>query len=58
VTKILHESYPGYYFHLSRDLGVLNAISLDYYYCKVVLYEDKKIAENGYIKEKPSNKEG
>lgn len=49
VTRILHGLYPRRYFHMNRAMGVLSAITEEFYRRKVAPYEDEKIAENGDV---------
>ena len=49
VTRILREVYPKKYFHLNRALGVLTAITQEFYRKTVAPYEDTKIIENGDV---------
>lgn len=49
VTKILKNLYPSRYFHFNRALGVLSAITLEFYRKAVGPYEDIKIKENGDV---------
>lgn len=49
VTKMLKGVYPLKYFHLNRALGVLSAISQEFYRVIVGPYEDTKIEENGPV---------
>ena len=49
VTKILKGLYPMKYFHLNRALGVLTAITQEFYRVVTAPYEDTKIRENGIV---------
>jgi hypothetical protein len=49
VTRILKAIYPPRYFNFNRALGVLSAITQEYYRRVVGPYEDKKIKENGDV---------
>jgi hypothetical protein len=49
VTRILHGLYPRRYFHMNRAMGVLSAITEEFYRRKVAPYEDEKIVENGDV---------
>ena len=49
VTKTLKVVYPKKYFHLNRALGVLSAITYEFYRRHIGPYEDTKIAENGDV---------
>lgn len=48
-TKLLHQVYPEKYFHLNRALGLLEAVTQEFYRRKVAPYEDTKIAANGDV---------
>lgn len=48
-TKIIKNIYPKKYFHLNRALGVLAAVSQEFYRVIVGPYEDTKIKENGEV---------
>jgi len=49
VTKLLKNVYPVKYFHLNRALGVLTAITHEFYRTVIGPYEDTKIKENGDV---------
>jgi hypothetical protein len=49
VTKTLKGLYPMKYFHLNRALGVLTAITQEFYRVLIGPYEDTKISENGVV---------
>jgi hypothetical protein len=49
VTRMLVSTYPRRYFHFNRALGVLAAITQEYYRVVVGPYEDEKSAESGPI---------
>jgi hypothetical protein len=49
VTRILKALYPRRYFHYNRALGVLSAITQEFYRRVVGPYEDEKIEENGDV---------
>jgi len=49
VTRILKSIYPRRYFHFNRALGVLSAITHEFYRRVVAPYEDEKIKENGDV---------
>lgn len=49
-TRILKNVYPVKYFHLNRALGVLNAVTQEFYRTVIGPYEDAKISENGDVK--------
>lgn len=49
VTRIIKNLYPKKYFHLNRALGVLTAITKEFYRRVVGPYEDSKISENGDV---------
>ncbi len=49
VTKIIKHVYPQKYFHFNRALGVLTAITQEFYRKIIGLYEDTKIKENGDV---------
>ena len=49
ITKVLKRLYPMRYFHLNRALGVLDAVSKEFYRRVVAPYEDTKISENGDV---------
>lgn len=48
-TRILKSVYPSRYFHFNRALGVLSAVTQEYYRVVVGPYEDGKIRENGQV---------
>ncbi|MES2226122.1 MAG: hypothetical protein V4480_04950 [Patescibacteria group bacterium] len=48
-TRILKGIYPTKYFHLNRALGVLSAVTQEFYRVLVGPYEDTKIKENGAV---------
>lgn len=50
ITKIIKNIYPQKYFHLNRALGVLSAITHEFYRRVIVPYEDTKIKESGDVK--------
>lgn len=50
ITKIIRNVYPIKYFHLNRALGVLSAVTQEFYRKIVGPYEESKIKENGDIK--------
>lgn len=49
ITKIFKHVYPVKYFHLNRALGVLTAITQEFYRKVVGPYEEKKISQNGDV---------
>jgi hypothetical protein len=49
VTRMFKSIYPQRYFHYNRALGVLTAITQEFYRVVVGPYEDTKIAENGAV---------
>ncbi len=49
VTKILKNVYPKKYFHFNRALGVLTAITQEFYRKIIGPYEEEKIQENGDV---------
>ena len=49
ITKIIKQLYPLKYFHLNRALGVLSAVTQEFYRRVVAPYEDQKIADNGDV---------
>ena len=49
VTRVFEKVYPMKYFHLNRALGVLSAITQEFYRVIVGPYEDTKIKENGSV---------
>lgn len=49
TTKVIRHVYPLKYFHINRALGVLSAITQEFYRKVVGPYEEKKIAENGDV---------
>ena len=49
VTRVFKKVYPMKYFHLNRALGVLSAITQEFYRVIVGPYEDTKIKENGSV---------
>lgn len=48
-TKMLKGIYPMKYFHINRALGVLSAVTQEFYRVVVGPYEDTKIKENGAV---------
>jgi hypothetical protein len=48
-TKTLKGVYPMKHFHLNRALGVLSAVTQEFYRVLVGPYEDTKIEENGAV---------
>ena len=48
-TKILKNLYPLKYFHLNRALGVLSAVTSEFYRRVIAPFEDTKIKENGDV---------
>lgn len=48
-TKTLKGLYPMKYFHLNRALGVLTAVTQEFYRVMVGPYEETKIKENGEV---------
>lgn len=49
ITRIVKQVYPTKYFHLNRALGVLSAVTHEFYRRVVAPYEDQKIKENGDV---------
>ena len=49
VTRMLKSIYPQRYFHFNRALGVLTAITQEFYRVVVGPYEDTKIRDNGEV---------
>lgn len=49
ITKILKSVYPVKYVHLNRALGVLSAVTQEFYRRVIGPYEDTKITENGDV---------
>lgn len=49
VSTLLNKLYKDKYFDFNRALGVLNAITLEFYRRKVAPYEDVKIEKNGDV---------
>lgn len=49
VTRVLKSVYPRRYFHFNRALGLLTAITQEFYRVEVGPYEDVKIRENGPV---------
>lgn len=49
ITKIIKNLYPQRYFHINRALGVLSAVTQEFYRVVVGPYEDTKIKENGQV---------
>ncbi|MDP2662264.1 MAG: hypothetical protein Q8R28_16190 [Dehalococcoidia bacterium] len=49
VTRMLKSVYPSRYFHFNRALGVLAAVSHEFYRVVVGPYEDEKLRENGPV---------
>ncbi len=52
TSKILLETYqPQRYFNFNRAMGVLESIKQEFYRRFIAPYEDKKIQENGDIRD-------
>jgi len=49
ITRILICLYQPSYFNYNRALGVLAAVSHEFYRRRVAPYEDRKIQENGDV---------
>ncbi len=49
VTRMLKSIYPSRYFHFNRALGVLTAVTQEFYRVVVGPYEDTKIRDNGPV---------
>ncbi len=49
ITKIIKGLYPQKYFHFNRALGVLSAVTSEFYQRIVAPFEDTKIKENGDV---------
>lgn len=49
ITKILKALYPVKYVHLNRAMGVLSAVTHEFYRRVIGPYEDTKITENGDV---------
>nr|BAL53396.1 hypothetical conserved protein [uncultured crenarchaeote] len=49
ISRLLNGVYGPSYFNYNRALGVLSAVSHEFYRRKVAPYEDTKIKENGDI---------
>ncbi len=49
ITRVLKSVYPTRYFHFNRALGVLAAVTHEFYRAVVGPYEDVKIGENGPV---------
>ena len=49
ITKTIKGIYPIKYFHINRALGVLSAVTQEFYRKIVGPYEDIKIKENGDV---------
>lgn len=49
ITKVLKAVYPVKYVHLNRALGVLSAVTQEFYRRVIGPYEDTKIKENGDV---------
>ncbi len=49
LTRMLKSVYPSRYFHFNRALGVLTAVTQEYYRVVVGPYEDGKIHEHGHV---------
>ncbi len=49
ITRILKSLYPKKYFHVNRALGVLSAVTHEFYRRVIAPYEDTKISENGDV---------
>jgi len=49
ITKIIKHVYPVKYFHINRALGVLSAITQEFYRKIVGPYEEEKISQNGDV---------
>lgn len=48
-TKIVKRVYPKKYFHLNRALGVLTAVTHEFYRRVVATFEDGMIRERGDV---------
>lgn len=48
-TRMLKSVYPSRYFHFNRALGVLAAVTQEYYRVAVGPYEDGKAREHGQV---------
>lgn len=48
-TRMLKSVYPSRYFHFNRALGVLTAVTQEYYRVVVGPYEDGKVQEHGEV---------
>lgn len=49
ITRMIKGIYPKQYRHLNRALGVLSAVTLEFYRRIIGPYEDTKITENGDV---------
>ena len=49
MTRMLKSIYPSRYFHFNRALGVLTAVTKEFYRVVVGPYEDTKIQDNGQV---------
>lgn len=49
ITKMVKRLYPRHYLDLNRALGVLSAVSQEFYRRVVGPHEDVKIKENGDV---------
>jgi len=49
VTKLLKKVYPLRYYHINKDVGVLECIKLEFYRRVAAPYEDVKIKESGDV---------
>ena len=49
ITKTIKGVYPVKYFHVNRALGVLSAVTQEFYRRIVGPYEETKIKENGDV---------
>lgn len=50
ITRIIKRLYPKEYFHLNRALGVLSAVTQEFYRRVIGPYEETKISKNGDVK--------
>ncbi len=49
ITRVLLSTYPPKYFNYNRALGLLSAVTQEFYRVVVGPYEDEKIRQNGPV---------
>lgn len=53
IYRLLISLYQPSYFNYNRALGVLSAVTNEFYRRRVAPYEDRKVAEHGDIQPSP-----